>query len=57
MRIEEPIQFHVVNTRPAVSTAEKYLMSKQTIAVTPTNPEKRLHYMSRVSFGKVYSVQ
>ena len=32
-------------------------MAKKPIAVTAANPEQKLHFMSRLNFGKVYSVE
>ena len=32
-------------------------MVKKPIAVTASNPEQKLHKMSRLNFGKVYSVE
>jgi hypothetical protein len=32
-------------------------MFKSPIAVSAASPEQKLHYMSRINFGKVYSVE
>ena len=44
------------NTDPAIDPKEKGLMAKKPIAVTASSPEQKLHKMSRLNFGKVYSI-
>ena len=48
---------HMDNTDPTTDPREKGLMTKKPIAVTAANPEQKLHHMSRLNFGKVYSVE
>ena len=45
------------DTKLAISSKEKGMMFKTPIAVTATNSEQKLHVMSRINFGKVYSVE
>jgi hypothetical protein len=45
------------DTTPTIDPREAGLMAKKPIAVTAANPEQKLHYMSRLNFGKVYSVE
>jgi hypothetical protein len=45
------------DTKPAIHSTEKGMMFKSPIAVTAANSEQKLHYMSRINFGKVYSVE
>jgi hypothetical protein len=45
------------NAKPAIHSTEKGMMFKSPIAVTAVNSEQKLHYMSRINFGKVYSVE
>lgn len=45
------------DTKPAIDPAERNMMVKNPIAVTAANLEQKLHYMSRLNFGKVYSVE
>jgi hypothetical protein len=48
---------HMDNTKPAIHPAEKGMMFKSPITVSAANSEQKLHYMSRINFGKVYSVE
>jgi hypothetical protein len=48
---------HMDNTDPATDQREQGLMTKKPIAVTAANLEQKLHHMSRLNFGKVYSVE
>jgi hypothetical protein len=45
------------NTHPTIDVYETGLIVKKPIAVTAANPEQKLHKMSRLNFGKVYSVE
>ena len=45
------------DTKPAISSTEKGMMFKDPVAVTAASAEQKLHRMSRVNFGKVYSVE
>ena len=45
------------NTHPTIDVKENDLIVKRPIAVTAANPEQKLHQMSRLNFGKVYSVE
>jgi hypothetical protein len=45
------------NTHPTIDVKENGLIVKNPIAVTAANPEQKLHEMSRLNFGKVYSVE
>jgi hypothetical protein len=45
------------NTDPTTDPEEQGLMTKKPIAVTAANAEQKLHHMSRLNFGKVYSVE
>ena len=45
------------NTKPAIHPAEKGMMFMSPIAVSAASSEQKLHYMSRINFGKVYSVE
>jgi hypothetical protein len=45
------------DTKPAIHLAEKGMMFKSLIAVSVASSEQKLHYMSRINFGKVYSVE
>jgi hypothetical protein len=48
---------HMDNTNPTTGPGEQGLMAKKPIAVTAASPEQKLHHMSRLNFGKVYSVE
>jgi hypothetical protein len=45
------------DTKPAIHSTENGMMFKSPIAVSAASPEQKLHYMSRINFGKVYSVE
>jgi hypothetical protein len=45
------------DTKPVIDSTDKDMMSKSPIAVTAASSEQKLHYMSRINFGKVYSVE
>jgi hypothetical protein len=45
------------DTNPSMHSAEKGMMFKSPIAVSAASSEQKLHYMSRINFGKVYSVE
>jgi hypothetical protein len=45
------------DTEPMIDPEEQGLMVKKSIAVTAANPEQKLDRMSRLNFGKVYSVE
>jgi hypothetical protein len=45
------------DTKPAIHAAEKGMMFKSPIAVCAASSEQKLHCMSRINFGKVYSVE
>jgi hypothetical protein len=45
------------DTKPTIAPAEEGMMLKKPIAVTAANSEQKLHYMSRINFSKVYSVE
>src|SRR5271170_5027833 len=45
------------DTKPAVAPAEEGMMIKKPIAVTAASSEQKFHYMSRINFGKPYSVE
>ena len=45
------------NTNPTIDIREKGLITKKSIAVTAAHPDQKLHQMSRLNFGKVYSVE
>jgi hypothetical protein len=45
------------DTKPAIHPAERGMMFKSPIAVCAASSEQKLHCMSRINFGKVYSVE
>ena len=48
---------YMEDTKPGISPKEKGMMFKNPIAVTAADPTQKLHVMSRINFGKVYSVE
>ena len=45
------------DTKPTIHPAEKGMMFKDPIAVSAASSKQKLHYLSRINFGKVYSVE